>query len=70
MEVYIILEKSLFSSPKLPAQKPPTTMPDESDPSVMAAGRRRARRARGGSGRSSTIMGGDQTYSDDKMGGM
>lgn len=64
-----ILSKSLFSKPKLPAQKPPATMPDETDPSVMAAGRRRSQKVRRGSGRASTLMGGGMgDYEDETMG--
>lgn len=60
------LSKGLFGKPKMPAEKPPVTMPDENDPGVMAAGRNRARRMRGRSGRMSTMM--SDEYSDEKLG--
>lgn len=47
---------ALFSKPKMPEIKPPAPMPDEQDPAVRAAGRRRVGQMMQRGGRRSTIL--------------
>ena len=47
---------ALFRSPKTPEVKPTAPMPDESDPAILAADRRRRSSMIGRGGRASTIL--------------
>lgn len=46
----------LFGGPKTPAVKPPAPMPDESDPAIMEAKRKRIASMMGSGGRRATIL--------------
>ena len=65
---------ALFGGKKAPDPKPPAPMPDNNDPAVMAAERKRRQGMMARGGRASTILSGDggmggmQEYSKDKMG--
>lgn len=47
---------SLFSKPKMPKPQAPARMPDEEDPAIIEARRKRAAEAMRRSGRGSTIL--------------
>lgn len=73
-----VLSKGILSGPKSPTVTPPKAMPDETDPGMEMASRRRYAQRRTG-GRASTILddfggdspggGGGGEYSRDTMGG-
>ena len=46
----------LFSKPKEPTVRPPAPMPDDNDPAILAADRRRRASMIGRGGRASTIL--------------
>lgn len=48
-------------------EKPPTVMPDPTDPAIQEAERKRAKKMKGMGGRSSTIL--SDSYAGDTMGG-
>lgn len=56
------------STPKPPAPPPPTPMPDLNDPAILAAQRRDAMAAAARSGRASTLLSGENDYSQNKLG--
>ncbi len=65
----------LFSKPKIPPPPPPPKvpdpkpMPDPDDKALQAARRRQIASTQGRSGRSSTILSGDDSFGGQKLGG-